>query len=81
MITLEQQKQGAELMQTLVQKAWESASFKEELIKNPETTIKNFKNISLNKDYKIIVEDQSDSSKIFLNIPVKIDEDKGDFLN
>jgi hypothetical protein len=69
MLTQEQQKQGAELMKTLVEKAWESAEFKEQLIKNPQDTIKSISGI--NSQERIIVEDQSDSSMIYLNIPRK----------
>ena len=35
---IEQQK-GEELLQTLVTKAWESVTFKEQLINNPKATI------------------------------------------
>jgi hypothetical protein len=69
MITLEQQKQGAELMQSLVQKAWESAEFKEQLIENPVEAL-GLSPITESK-LKIVVEDQSDDSIIFLNIPFK----------
>lgn len=69
MITQEQQKQGTELMKTLVEKAWESATFKEQLVKNPAATIESVTGNKMNEDYKVVVEDQSDSSVIFLNIP------------
>ncbi len=76
MITQEQQKQGAELMTTLAQKAWESSTFKEQLIKNPVSTIESVTGRKMQSDVNVIVEDQTDTSKIYLNIPRKIDVDE-----
>ena len=69
-VTLEQQKKGQEVYQNLVQKAWESAAFKEQLVKNPETTISKV----LGKEFKgnVVVEDQTDTNTIYLNIPRKL---------
>ncbi len=75
MITQEQQKQGVELMNSLVEKAWNNAEFKEQLIKNPVATIESVTGHKLNDNVNFIVEDQSDSSKIFLNIPRKVELD------
>lgn len=69
MITQEQQKQGTELMNTLVQKAWDSAEFKEQLIQNPVSTIKSFSGKEIQAGFKVVVEDQTDESTIYLNIP------------
>ncbi len=71
--TKEQQK-GQELHQTLVKKAWESTTFKEQLINNPEATIEEVTGVKSNtpSDVKIVVEDQTDSNIIYLNIPQKI---------
>ncbi|MEA5427832.1 MULTISPECIES: NHLP leader peptide family RiPP precursor [Arcicella] len=76
MITQEQQKQGAELLKTLAQKAWESSAFKEQLIENPISTIESVTGQKMQSDIKIIVEDQTDTSKIYLNIPRKIEIDE-----
>lgn len=72
--TIEQREKGAELLKILAQKAWESTAFKEQLIKNPVTTIeqvtgKDLKNLN---DKRIVVEDQTDESVIYLNIPAKV---------
>jgi hypothetical protein len=76
-MTLEQQEKGAELLKTLAQKAWESTTFKEQLISNPEVAIEQVIGKKLtNFDKKIVVEDQTDESVIYLNIPAqpKMDE-------
>lgn len=77
-IELEQQEKSAELMKTLRQKAWESSAFKEQLIKNPVEVIEQVVGQGLlNLDGKrIVIEDQTDESIIYLNIPqnVNIDE-------
>ena len=76
-ITQEQQKQGQELVQTLVEKAWKNATFKEQLISNPEATIEKVTGIKANfsKETEIKVEDQTDSNIIYLNIPQKVNLD------
>ena len=73
MITQEQQKQGAELMNTLVQKAWEDASFKEQLIKNPISTLETITGQKIQNNLNVVVEDQSDESVAYFNIPAKPD--------
>ncbi len=74
---IEQQEKGAELMKTLAQKAWENSAFKEQLIKNPVATIEQVtgKNITFLANTKFIVEDQTNESVIYLNIPAKPDLD------
>lgn len=71
--TLEQQKQGAELMKALVERAWESANFKDQLVKNPTATIESFtgKKFTLPEEKNLIIEDQTDESLIYLNIPAE----------
>ncbi|RYE16575.1 MAG: NHLP leader peptide family natural product precursor [Sphingobacteriaceae bacterium] len=76
MITQEQQKQGAELLNTLAQKAWESSTFKNQLIENPIPTIESVTGHKMQPGINVIVEDQTDNSKIYLNIPRKIELDE-----
>ncbi|HEX8378606.1 MAG TPA: NHLP leader peptide family RiPP precursor [Pedobacter sp.] len=76
MITQEQQKQGAELLKTLAQKAWESSTFKNQLIENPIATIESVTGQKMQPDINVIVEDQTDTSKVYLNIPRKIELDE-----
>jgi len=64
--TQEDIKKGNEFMQTLIEKSWESAAFKEQLINNPVATIEEVMDTQVNKNVKIVVEDQTDSSIIYL---------------
>jgi hypothetical protein len=73
MTTKELQEKGAELQKTLAQKAWESSNFKEQLIKNPISTIESVTGNKIQSGINIKVEDQTDASKIYLNIPRKIE--------
>ncbi len=65
--------QEEELYQKVVQKAWEDAEFKTELIANPLKAIENLSRIKLNipSGMTIVVNDQTDASKVYINIPVK----------
>lgn len=75
--TIEQQEKGAELLKTLAQKAWESAAFKEELIKNPVAVIERVTGKSLpTNDKRVVVEDQSNESVIYFNIPARLNLDE-----
>jgi len=69
-ITQEEQQKGQELYQELVQKAWEDTNFKERLIEDPNAVIAEITGKKAS-DRKIIVEDQSNDSYIYLNIPTK----------
>lgn len=75
MITQEQQKQGAELIKTLVEKAWESATFKDQLVKNPMVTIESVIGSKVNQQVNFVVEDQTDDSIVYFNIPRKVELD------
>lgn len=76
MITQEQQKQGAELVQNLAQKAWESSTFKEQLVSNPVSTIESVTGQAMLPNTKIVVDDQTDDTIIYLNIPRKVEYDE-----
>lgn len=71
--TIKQQETGVELMKTLAHKAWESSAFKEQLIKNPVATIEQVtgKSVTMLVNKRIVVEDQTDGSLIYFNIPAK----------
>ncbi|WP_299674860.1 NHLP leader peptide family RiPP precursor [uncultured Dokdonia sp.] len=65
---------GQKIVEKLIQKAWEDASFKEQLVNNPKATIENLigQKTSFGENKTLVVEDQTDSSKIYLNIPAKV---------
>jgi hypothetical protein len=73
--TVEQQEKGADLLKNLTQKAWKSAAFKDQLINNPTATIEQVTGKSLKDlgDKRIVVEDQTDESVIYINIPAQMD--------
>ena len=68
-----EQKTNAEI----IQKAWEDAQFKEELLKNPVATMEKFagQKLKLAEGQKLVVVDQTDPSTVYFNIPKKIDVD------
>lgn len=67
-LTREQQ-----LFQSVIEKAWEDAAFKQELIANPVETIEKFSGAKLNieEGKTFVVRDQSDNSTVYINIPAK----------
>ena len=62
----------------IVSKAWEDADFKQRLVSSPEATIEEFTGspVQLPAGAKLVVNDQTDTSTIHLNIPpqVKVDD-------
>lgn len=63
--------QEQKLYAELVQKAWENAEFKKELIANPVAAIEKFtgKKLNLPAGKTIVVRDQTDDSVVYINIP------------
>ena len=73
-ISLEQQKKWHDLNKELIVRSWESESFKQQLIQNPEAAIAEVAGKEIPKaNFSFVVEDQTDTSKIFINIPKKVD--------
>ncbi|KOP39314.1 NHLP leader peptide family natural product precursor [Flavobacterium sp. WLB] len=66
--------QEQKLYAELVQKAWENADFKKELIANPVAAIEKFagKKLDLPAGKTIVVRDQTDDSVIYINIPAAV---------
>lgn len=62
-----------ELMQMLVQKSWDNPEFKSQLIKNPVATIQEIagKEADLSRFQNIVVEDQTNNSIIYFNLPAQ----------
>jgi hypothetical protein len=55
----------------IVEKAWEDAEFKKELVANPVAAIEKFtgKKLNLPAGKTFVVRDQTDESAIYINIP------------
>ncbi|MEC5171708.1 NHLP leader peptide family RiPP precursor [Chryseobacterium nepalense] len=69
----QEQKMYAEI----VQKAWDDAGFKNELVNNPIEAIEKLtgKKLNLPEGKRIIVRDQTDESSLYINIPAKPNND------
>ena len=63
--------QEQKLYAEIVQKAWENAEFKKELVANPIAAIeKHFgKKLNLPEGKTLVVRDQTDESTVYINIP------------
>lgn len=59
----------------VVEKAWNDAQFKSELMANPVETMEKFTGhkINLSSGQKLVVVDQMDESVVYFNIPRKVD--------
>lgn len=57
----------------IIQKAWDDAEFKKELLTNPAAAIEKLtgKKVNLPEGKRIVVRDQTDDSTVFINIPAK----------
>jgi len=68
-------KTAQQVLQLVISKAWEDQTFRKELIENPVTAIESLTGakIILPEGKELIVADQSDNSKIFVNIPSEPD--------
>ena len=69
--------QEQKLYAEVVQKAWEDAEFKNELIANPIQAIEKLtgKKVSLPEGKTLVVRDQTDESTVYINIPAKQEVD------
>jgi hypothetical protein len=63
--------QEQKLYAEIVQKAWEDADFKKELVANPVAAIEKFtgKKMNLPEGKTFVVRDQTDESAVYINIP------------
>ena len=55
----------------IVQKAWDDAEFKKELLNNPVAAIEKLtgKKLNLPEGKRLVVRDQTDESAVYINIP------------
>jgi hypothetical protein len=65
--------QEQKLYAEIVQKAWEDADFKKELVSNPVVAIEKYtgKKINLPEGKTLVVRDQTDETAVYINIPAK----------
>lgn len=77
MTTNKQIEQGKQVLNSLIKKALDNPEFKDYLIKSPELAISEFtgREITSFPNKKVVVEDQTNESIIYLNIPHKVDID------
>lgn len=71
MILTEEQKKGQEVFFRIIIEAWLDENFKQKLIENPEKTLEAFFGKSTQLTRKIKVFDQSNPEYLYINIPVK----------
>lgn len=71
------QNQAQDIVRSIVTKCWEDASFKQELVNSPVQTLEKYSDgkLSLPAGKQLVVVDQTDSSKLYLNIHAKPDFD------
>jgi hypothetical protein len=62
----------------VIERAWDDAQFKNELMANPVSTMEKFTGhkINLPVGKKLMVIDQTDESTVYFNIPKKLDVDE-----
>lgn len=66
-----------QIIQTVISKAWEDAEFRKELLANPVEAIENLTGVEvvLPEGKELIIIDQTDKSKVFVNIPAEPEMD------
>jgi hypothetical protein len=73
MNTIDKIQEGLNFLDDVFEKCHADASFKQEFIANPVSAIESFKGVTMNvpSNRTIRVEDQSDRSFVYLNIPAE----------
>ena len=63
--------QEQKVLKSVLQKAWEDANFRKRLVEDPMNTIEAFAGVKIKmpEGKTLIVNDQTDSSKVYINIP------------
>ena len=62
-----------QIIQAVISKAWEDAEFRKELLSNPIEAIEKLTGVVvvLPEEKELVVVDQTDKSKVYLNIPAE----------
>lgn len=68
-------KKVEEVLKQIISKAWEDLNFRKELIADPINTIQNYTGakVILPEGKELIILDQTDKNKVFVNIPSEPD--------
>lgn len=68
---MEQRKQ--EVIEAIISKAWEDASFRKELLTDPVNAIERLTGVKvvLPEGKSLVINDQTDKSKVYVNIPAE----------
>lgn len=68
-----QQQKSQDLLQAVITRAWEDATFKQDLIENPIDAIEKLtgERVKLPAGKTLIVKDQTDASAVYVNIPAE----------
>lgn len=70
MTLTENQKQAQDIIEQIITKAWESDTFKQELITNPEASLEKIFGVKPNtQGAEVVIEDQTNSDIVYFNIP------------
>jgi hypothetical protein len=72
---MEQRKKEEEVLRLIISKAWEDINFRKSLIDNPITAIESLTGakIVLPEGKTLVFNDQTDKSKVYVNIPSEPD--------
>ncbi|WP_121323112.1 NHLP leader peptide family RiPP precursor [Flavobacterium marginilacus] len=72
---MEQRKNKEEVLRLIISKAWEDIEFRKKLISDPIIAIENLTGakIILPEGKTLVVNDQTDKSKVYMNIPSEPD--------
>ena len=66
---------GQDVINGMIERAWQDESFKNKFINSPQEAIEEFtgKKFNLKEDKTITVEDQTDPNVVYINIPRKVE--------
>ncbi len=67
--------ENAKVIQSVVNKAWDDPQFKSDLVASPKAAIEAATGTKIPDGVKIVVTDQTDTSKVYVNLPPKPDFD------
>ena len=63
------------VIQTVINKAWDDDGFRSRLVANPTGAIAEVSDVQIPGNVSLVFNDQTDTSKLFINIPPKPDYD------